>query len=117
MDRQSTIGMLLIMGLLLLWMQMNKPSEAMIARQKFVKDSTALFQQRADSSAQFSQQQTANQPVTQNNGVVDSNAAKQLVGRYGVFAAAAMGQEKLTTLENDVFKVTFSNKGARIKSV
>jgi YidC/Oxa1 family membrane protein insertase len=117
MDRQSTIGMLLIMGLLLLWMQMNKPSEAMVARQKFVKDSITLFQQRADSTAQITQQQAVNQPVTQKNGVVDSNLTKQLTGRFGAFASAAVGQEQLSTLENEVFKVTFSNKGARIKSV
>lgn len=115
MDRQSTIGMLLIMGLLLFWMQMNQPSKAEIERQQFVKDSIALFQKRADSIAQIAQP-----AANQQNAIVasnDTNAIKQLSSRFGLFAPSAIGQEQLSSLENDFIKVTFTNKGAKIKSV
>jgi YidC/Oxa1 family membrane protein insertase len=115
MDRQSTIGMLLIMGLLLLWMQMNKPSEAQMQRQKHIKDSLAMLQIKTDSIAQ-QQQVTQPQTVTTQPGN-DSLAKQQLAPRFGVFAAAAIGTDKDVVLENDVFKVIFASKGAKIKSV
>lgn len=115
MDRQSTIGMLLIMGLLLFWMQMNQPSTAEIERQQFVKDSVALFQKRADSITSITQPIVNQQNNT--NLVNDTNTVKQLASRFGVFAPSAVGQEQLTSLENDFIKVTFTNKGAKIKSV
>ncbi len=58
--------------------------------------------------------------------LVDTAAAKQdslrrdSVGRIataGNFNTAALGTEQLTTIENDVIKVTFSNKGGSVKKV
>lgn len=46
--------------------------------------------------------------------IVDSASE---VARYGVFATAAQGEEKLYTIENDVQKIVISSKGAQIKSV
>ncbi len=114
MDRQSTLGMVLIMGLLLIWMQMNQPSKSEVERQQHIRDSISLVQQRTDSINNFVNAQPAVQtPVA----VGDSATYSQLSSRYGVFAPAAIGQEKLFTLENEHVKVIFSNKGARIKSV
>jgi len=114
MDRQSTLGMVLIMGLLLLWMQMNQPSKSEVARQQHLKDSISMVQQRTDSTNNY----VSAQPSTATNtSVGDSAALSQLTSRYGVFAPAASGQEKMFTLENESIKVTFSNKGARIISV
>lgn len=44
----------------------------------------------------------------------DSTAANS---QYGAFAAAATGEEKLFVIENDVEKITLTNKGGQIKSV
>ena len=44
----------------------------------------------------------------------DSTALGQ---RFGIFSAAAKGEEKLFVLENDVEKVTLTNKGGQIKSI
>ncbi|MFZ4544353.1 MAG: membrane protein insertase YidC [Saprospiraceae bacterium] len=116
MDKQSTLGMVLIMGLLLLWMQMNQPSKSEMQRQQHLKDSISLVQQRTDSVSNFT---TTQPPIANTNTpvAVDTAAYKQYSARFGAFANAAIGQEKLLVLENDNIKVTFSNKGAKIKSV
>jgi YidC/Oxa1 family membrane protein insertase len=40
-----------------------------------------------------------------------------LAAQFGAFAPAAKGEEQLSTLENADFKITFTNKGGRIKEV
>ena len=40
-----------------------------------------------------------------------------LAGQFGPFASAAKGDEKVFVLENDVQKITLTNKGGQIKSV
>lgn len=115
MDRQSTIGMLLVMGLLLVWMQMNQPSQAELDKAQHQKDSIALVNRGIDSTANWKSSQPL-APVAQINPN-DTFVVKQMASRFGVFAPAAVGAEQNYTLENDLFKVTFTNKGARVKSV
>lgn len=40
-----------------------------------------------------------------------------LTREFGEFAGATQGTEQFTTLENDVIKVTFNNKGGRVYAV
>ncbi len=47
----------------------------------------------------------------------DSAALAVLYGRFGAFAGAATGEERLETLENDLVKISFTSKGGRIKEV
>ena len=42
---------------------------------------------------------------------------QEKVDQFGVFGAAAVGEESFSTLENNLMKITFSNKGGRIYSV
>lgn len=50
-------------------------------------------------------------------GEADSLLLKQkLEKEFGQFAHAALGEEKLVTLENELLKVVFTNKGAVLKS-
>jgi YidC/Oxa1 family membrane protein insertase len=119
MDRQTTIGFVLIFILLAVWAQMNTPTQAEIDRKKFVHDSIVLVQKRNDSLALAQQNPT---PATQPNNVTvvnspdDTVALKVYAAKFGAFAPAAIGTEKLEILENDDIKVVFSNKGGRIKS-
>ena len=39
------------------------------------------------------------------------------VDQFGIFGKAALGEEKLVTLENNLMKITFTSKGGRIYSV
>jgi hypothetical protein len=49
MDKKSTIGFILIFILLMIWAQMNTPSQAEVARQKHTRDSIAMAQHKMDS--------------------------------------------------------------------
>lgn len=78
-----------------------------------------MVEARKDSLANL-QETTTPTVVTRDssgNVVVDSTQVAQLSGAYGAFATAAAGEEQETVLENDLLKITFTNKGGRIKEV
>jgi YidC/Oxa1 family membrane protein insertase len=55
----------------------------------------------------------ADQPVQLPDSLLDA----QRVSKFGPLAALTVGEEKDQVLENDVVKITLSNKGGRIKEV
>ncbi len=125
MDRNSIIGLLLIMGILVGYGVWMNPSQEEIDRQKFVQDSIAAVQAKLKTTTAA----TANasptigstdstvtvQPV--NDSLVVAQQNQVHVAKYGAFAAAAGGKEEVKTLETDKFILTFSNKGGRLKDV
>ncbi len=113
MDRNQWIGMLLITGLLFLWVQLNTPSKAQLERQQFVQDSTAMANRRLDSLAKIPEKPV----VVAAPAATDTAAIRNLVGQFGAFNVAAVGTEQMTTLENKLMRVTFTNLGGRIKEV
>ncbi len=115
-DKNTIIGFLLIFGLLMLWQFVNTPSQEQIARQKQIQDSIQQVKRRADSLALI-QQVPAEEPAQEKIVVSDSARTVQLQGAFGVFAPAAAGTESTEILENDFFKITFTNKGGRIQEV
>jgi YidC/Oxa1 family membrane protein insertase len=108
MDRNTVIGFVLI-GLLLMGMlyMNNRSSQALQVLKKHEADSiAALVKLKVDT-------------VTSQK---DSIATDSLLHAKVIEQAAAVKQatspnEELTTLENDVLKITFTNKGAQPKSV
>lgn len=113
MDRNSLIGMILLVGLFFLWLQLNQPSQDQVAKQKQTQDSLArvTFVQDSLSKIKSTEYKPASNPVS------DSIAMAKKAQSMGAFANAAVGTEKSEVVENDLFKVTFTNKGARIKEV
>ena len=111
-EKQSNIstfiGIGLIFLLLFLWMQTSKP-----AKQP---------DQAATETTGQQNQQPATQPAANANqpaAAAPSDSVVQVLtnARFGVFAAASAGAEQVSTLENNLVKVTFSTKGGRIKEV
>lgn len=115
MDRNTIIGIVLIFVLFIVWQQFFVAPEArkQAEEQQRIQDSIALVEQRKDTSS-VSQDVDSVDKVVAN--VPESDSLRQLQNSvvFGPFAGAANGEEKLYTLENDVFIVTFSNKGGRI---
>ncbi len=111
--RSTLIGMLLIFLIIWGWQYFSMPSQAQLAEQKRLQDSTTQAQMRQDSLAKLAQ--NAN-PTPTNTPSVQAVQAVDSLG-FGVLAAAALGQAQEVSLENDVFKITFSTKGGRIKQV
>ncbi len=113
MNKNTIIGFLLIGVLLFGFAWLNKPSEEQIQEQKRIR--------------QYNDSITAvNQALTlETQGEADDIASQQQCGdqdslsldKFGAFAVSAIGQEKLYTLENNLVKLTISNKGGQIVRV
>ncbi|MEI8085555.1 MAG: membrane protein insertase YidC [Paludibacter sp.] len=110
MDKNTILGFVLIALIIIGFSQLNKPSEKQIADQKRFNDSIALVEK-------------AKTEVTNNKGTAvalpDSlmkNDTASLASSFGDFSASAVGAEKFYTLENELVKLTFSNKGGRVYS-
>ena len=111
--KNAMIGMTLIMVILFGWQYLSAPSAQQVAENKRIKDSTEQATRRIDSLKVA--QPTAQAPVQA--ALPDSIRRQQMQGEFGIYSAFAMGQEQVNTIENDVFKITFTNKGGRIKDV
>ena len=111
--KNAMIGMTLIMVILFGWQYLSAPSAQQGAENKRIKDSTEQATRRIDSVKMA--QPMAQAPVQA--ALPDSVRRQQMQGDFGIYSAFAMGQEQINTLENDVFKITFTNKGGRIKDV
>ena len=122
MDRNTITGLLLIGAILIGYSWWMQPSEEEIEAQR-------RKQEEAAAAAQVEMQETNEDeaPVAQVDDSASSetialdSAAKALQDsldkiqkkqRFGSFADAANGSEELFTIQNDLVKLTLSNKGA-----
>jgi YidC/Oxa1 family membrane protein insertase len=108
MDRNTVIGFVLIGALLIGMFYVNtKSSNALKAQQ-------ALEQHRADSIAALQKSKIDTAAIKADTKKADSikNATAQLSKSFKTDST-----EQFTTLENDVLKITFTNKGAQPKIV
>lgn len=119
MNKNSIIGIILIIGILVGWSIWVTPSKEEIARQREIQDSIYRVNRARyiqDSISFAEAQKAAEQAVYQQ----DSNTELSTVvmrDKYGVFTTAANGEEKTYTIENDLLKLTLSSKGAYVKTV
>ena len=119
MDKKSIIGIALIFGILVVFSLMNQPSKEEIAAQKRKNDSIAQVEANlALQQQKIAEQQAAQQASVQANDTTSQKKAVQAkTDEFGVFGTVAVGEEKFTTIENNLMEITFSNKGGRIYSV
>ncbi len=117
MDKNSIIGIILIFFVLVLFSVINKPSKEEIEALKHRRDSI----QRVEEARKQEALQLENQPVASEDLIADTLLADELrrqkESELGVFAPFATGEEKFYTMENNLVKVAFSNRGGRISSV
>lgn len=100
-DLNSFIGMLLLGGIMLWWMNTQKPEET--------PEATTQTEQTTDATTNIQNN------LTDNVIVNDSLQQIALQNKFGAFAyGASKSQEGSTTLENDVVKLTIDNKGGQI---
>lgn len=107
MDRNSIIGLFLIGIILVAFNLFFLPEPAK-------KDASAPQETVvADSNTQ----NTAPEAELTETIVPDSSNQADLTANFGIFAPFIQGEQKIITLENELFKVTFDNKGGRISQV
>jgi len=120
MDRNSILGVVLIFLILIGFSYFNRPSEQQIAAAKHQRDS--IEQVRIEQEKQIASEKKLNEaqgsasPSIHGDSVL-SGVDQARKEKFGVFANASVGKEKFYTVENNLMKVTFSNKGGRIYSV
>ena len=122
MDKKSIIGIVLIFLILVVFSIVNQPSKEEIEAAKIKRDSIAqveaekaalLLQQEKQQAEQLNQEAISAVPDSVNADI----QLKEKTEQFGAFGIAAIGTEEFYTIENNLMKITFSNKGGRVYSV
>ena len=113
MDKNTILGFVLIILILVGFSVLNRPSKEQLAAQR-AQDSIAVIQKTAQEQAAIAAK-TAAKVAT--DSLIAKNDTASVNAAFGPFAPAGTGKEQLFTIENKVIKITFSNKGGRIYSV
>ncbi len=98
MDKNSVIGLVLIGLIMIVWMQFMAPERNPV--QDMAQRDTTLVRQ-TDVSQQSAKEVLPDKPEE----------------RLGEFSSLSEGQEKLVTIDNDLFTAVFSSRGATLKSM
>lgn len=115
MDRNTIIGLVLIGALLLMWSIYNQPSATELAHQKHIQDSIELVKTNAEKQ-EAKKLATAPKDSAMLSSI-DTNKTVTPLVNAGYFNDTTVTHEDFLTLENDVMKVTLSNKGGKVSSV
>ncbi|WP_440881359.1 membrane protein insertase YidC [Tenacibaculum sp. C7A-26P2] len=101
-DLNSFIGMLLLGGILLWWMNIQKPEEATNPNTETNTEKTVSLTSK-------------DQKIVDNNFENDSLKQAAFKNKLGAFAYSGLaGKEGVTILENNFLKLTINNKGGQI---
>lgn len=120
MDKKSIIGIVLIFLILVVFSIINQPSKEEIEAAKIKRDSIA--QVEAEKAALVLQQQAEEKAAQESALAIPDSVSgnlliKEKTDQFGAFGVAAIGTEQFYTIENNLMKITFSNKGGRVYSV
>lgn len=111
MERKQFIGILLIMVTFMLWTITSSPSKEELEKAKKEQDSLALLKVTKKSGPALKTQEDTIVKISESDTLIN-----QLnVLKFGSFAPSSSGSEKEEVLENELIRITFSNKGGRIK--
>ncbi|MDR2805080.1 MAG: membrane protein insertase YidC [Dysgonamonadaceae bacterium] len=119
MDKNTIIGFVLILLVVVGFSYLNRPTPEQIEAQRRYQDSIAVVQhqqQAAEIAGALATQQQETERMNRET-LPDSVRQTQLQDKYGSFSASTEGTEEFVTLENDWMEVKLTTKGARIYSV
>ncbi|MFP5041409.1 membrane protein insertase YidC [Parasediminibacterium sp. JCM 36343] len=107
-DKNTVIGMVLLGILFFAYFYFSNQQQQVLAKEK---------QHQEDSLNRIKATQLKLQDTSRLNQAYLKKDTLDKLTAAGDFSTAALGTEQLLTAENDVIKVTFSNKGGSIKKV
>lgn len=127
MDKNTIIGFVLIIAVVVGFTYLSKPSDEEIARMEFVNDSTRQAQEKVQQAEQNlkSTVPASSQPIEsdadvnsffQASNAVASNDTVSNLDSLVVSEIAKTLKDDIVSLENDLFELNFSTKGAQIVS-
>ena len=105
-DRNTIIGFVVLAVLLFGFFYFNSQEQSRLAKARAVTDSIA----NAQKPKPVVDTATQNKIAAKNDSIINITSA-------GQYQQAANGTEKLVSIENDVFKIAFTNKGGQPKWV
>ena len=116
MDRNSLIGMFLILLIVLGYGYLTMPNEEELKAMRQKQDSIALVDSL--SKIKLAEKKIVAADSIAKVAVLPDSLKDELTKKaFGSFYKGALGTEQFTTLENELIKVTLSNKGGKIYSV
>lgn len=120
MDKNTIIGIVLMVLIMVGYSIWNAPSKEELAEKKRIADSTAM----ADSmkAKQLAEKEVKQDSIKEVKEVEelqlpDSVKDERLKNAYGSFAPSTQGEQEFYTLENDKLIMKISNKGGRVYAV
>ena len=117
MDKNSLIGIILILGILIGWSVWMTPSKEEMARQRHIQDSINQVNRERyikDSISMAAANAVLNE---QNNTEIQDETFSSRYAQYGSFAKASQGEDKTFVLENEVLKMNLSSRGAYVETI
>jgi len=119
-DKKSLIGLGLIAVILGIWIWLSGPTKEQIAKQKHIKDSIELANQKALEAELKNKTQIIKSNFDSIKApAVENDSLKQVAENqnYIDFANAIHGNDSISSIENEKVKVYISNKGGQIVKV
>ncbi len=116
MDKNQSLGLLLLFGLLLGWYYVTAPTAEQMEEQKRIQDSIAMTKTVGQSDIQTQQQPKLFTPAT-SVAPEEANIAGQPTDSTALQAQPAPVKEELYTINNDKSTITFSNRGGKIVEI
>ncbi len=113
MDRNSIIGIIIIVGILVVWAVVNQPNKDELARRQYIADSLSRVKQEQTNEEVARQLHEETKEQASVDSVAGPVSIEDLHHRYGEFAGTASGSDEFYTMENDLLKLTISTKGGR----
>ena len=104
MNKQTVIGIILIVAIFIGFQYFNKPSKEQIAERQRINDSI----KNAQTEQQLAIQQQVT-PTSDTTRIVASDSLRE--AHFGIFAKAAKGDTAQITIETELLKLRFSPRG------
>ncbi len=116
MDKNSLIGIILILAVLIGWSVWMTPSKEELAQQRHIQDS--IYRANRERFVKDSiKMAEANAIMDEKNITAKDESYAARYNQYGSFADASVGDDKTFILENEVLKMKLSSKGAYVETV
>ncbi|MDR1369855.1 MAG: membrane protein insertase YidC [Dysgonamonadaceae bacterium] len=121
MDRNTIIGLVLMLLIIVGFSWLNRPSQEQIEAQQKYRDSIATVQAKQQAEYEAAAIEIQKQEKLELDSIdstnPDSLRSVKLQNEFGVFASVAEGQDEIVTLENEVLEIKFSTKGGQVRAV
>ncbi|HOF16267.1 MAG TPA: membrane protein insertase YidC [Bacteroidales bacterium] len=121
MDKNTVVGLLLILGLLVGYSYWVSPSKEELQERKRIQDSLNLVQskQAIEKTAVATEEVSTSNTISTTDTITTPISYEKEKSKYAAFVSASQAPENTLPIvvENDIYKLCISKKGGRIESV